>query len=58
MAKKPKQAATVFDRAWHRLAPLLQLDLFEDKDALAGNALPELHALEQRLGEHQKTRST
>jgi hypothetical protein len=57
MVKKPKQAPTIFDRAWRRLAPLVQLDLFEDRDALARIALADLQAFEKRLKEEKKTRS-
>jgi hypothetical protein len=58
MANKAKRAPMIFDQAWRRLASLLQLDLFEDRYALARNALVELQALEQRLNEGQKTRSS
>jgi hypothetical protein len=57
MVKKPKQAPMIFGRAWRRLAPLLQLDLFEDRDALARIALADLQALEKRLKKDQETRS-
>jgi hypothetical protein len=33
MAKKPKQTPNTLDQVSRRLAPLLQLDLFEDKRA-------------------------
>jgi hypothetical protein len=58
MAKKPKQAPTIFDQAWRRLASLLQLDLFGDRDAVARNARAELQALEHGLKESHKPRST
>jgi hypothetical protein len=58
MAKNPKRAPTIFEQAWRRLASLLQLDLFEDGDAVARNAVAELQALEHRLKEDQKPRST
>jgi hypothetical protein len=58
MAKKPKPAPAFYNQAWRQLAPLLQPDLFENRDTVARNALAELQELERRFKEGQKYRST
>jgi hypothetical protein len=54
-ARKRKPAPLILDQAWRRLAPLLQLDFFEDKGAASLRAFAELQALERRLKGDQKS---
>jgi hypothetical protein len=54
VGKKPRSAAAL-ERAWRRTTPRLQLDLFEDRDAIAREALAERRAIERQLRERRES---